>query len=153
MNYRPEKLNIPRSEKPLKSTLNAASLPSYDWRSYNRVTPVKDQKSCGSCWAFASTAQYESLLMVGTNGTTYDLAEQYALECDKSSSGCNGGNPYSALGLIKSTGIPLESSYPYQYQSDSYYKSQSKPICSDTSRIKLTQSVISLKYYSNLSEE
>ena len=152
-NYRPEKNTIPLSQKPLRSSLTAASLPSYDWRSYDRVTEVRDQKSCGSCWAFAATAQYESLLIMGTNGTKYDLAEQFAVECDKSSSGCDGGNPYTALSLIKNSGVPLESSYPYHSEADTYYQSQSKPICTDTKRVKLTQSIIGMKRYANVTEE
>ena len=57
------------------STSLFASPSSFDWRNYGRVTPVKNQGSCGACWAFASTGQFESLLAIGTNGTLYDLAE------------------------------------------------------------------------------
>lgn len=73
----------------------------FDWRVYDRVTPIKDQQDCGSVWAFAPTAQYESLLAIATNGTKYDLAEQYVLQCYTNSSlGCIGGFPTTALSLI-----------------------------------------------------
>lgn len=70
------------------------------------MTPIKDQEDCGSCWAFSSTAQYESALAIATNGNMYDLAEQFALECEPKSHGCNGGWPYYALMMYSSTGIP-----------------------------------------------
>ena len=52
------------------------SLPSYyDLRDYGWVTPVKNQKSSGNCWAFTSIAALESCILKAT-GITYDLSEE-----------------------------------------------------------------------------
>lgn len=77
LNYNPsDQLATP---PPLSSSLLGASPASLDYRALGRVTEVKNQKNCGSCWSFAATAQYESLISIVTSGTKYDLSEQYAL--------------------------------------------------------------------------
>jgi C1A family cysteine protease len=47
---------------------SALSYPgALDYRSMGKVSPVKDQSQCGSCWAFSTTAMYESLIMIYQN--------------------------------------------------------------------------------------
>lgn len=63
---------------------------SYDWRDYGAVSSVKDQASCGSCWAFSTTACVEGLGFL-KYGTLYDLSPQQLVDCDTGNQGCNGG--------------------------------------------------------------
>lgn len=93
------------------------SLPTrLDWRnnSGNWVTPVRDQKGCGSCWAFAATAVFESafLLQQNTPGVNFDRSEQMVLSCSGAGT-CSGGYSYYALRYISETGVADEGCFPY----------------------------------------
>jgi cathepsin L len=79
-----------------------------DWS----VTPVKDQGSCGSCWAFGTFGSVEHLHKLKT-GSTVSLAEQQLVDCSKQNSGCNGGRPDWALSYLSGKSIYTTSSYPY----------------------------------------
>jgi C1A family cysteine protease len=80
-NYKPQNSGIPASSRPRLASALFASPSAFDWRTYGVVTPIKDQGSCGSCWAFSTTAEYESKIAIATNGVLYDLSEQYVLKC------------------------------------------------------------------------
>jgi len=93
----------------------AAELPAaLDWRDANGnfVTGPKNQKKCGSCWAFSMTGGLESytLLKKNTPGQDLDLSEQVMLSCSGAGS-CKGGR--LTAGYLQKTGLPLESAYPY----------------------------------------
>ena len=102
--------NAPHLPEPIPSALPA----SLDWRSYNGdyVTGIRDQKKCGSCWAFAMTAGLESYVLVTRHepGTDMDLSEQVMLSCSGAGS-CRGGT--LDADYLRSTGLPPEKYYPY----------------------------------------
>lgn len=89
---------------------------SVDWRTQGKVTPVKYQGSCGSCWAFASIAAIESLQLIQGKGQA-DYSEQHLVDCTKGLAylnGCGGGAPALALDWVVKNGITSETTYPYR---------------------------------------
>jgi len=95
-------------------TLNLGQSPpaSKDWVAEKRVSGVKDQGQCGSCYAFATCAALESAVAIkGNSATLLDLAEQEMVDCSQNN-GCNGGFWYDSFDYMKS-GIRNEADYKY----------------------------------------
>jgi C1A family cysteine protease len=89
---------------------------SIDWTTKGVVNPVRDQGQCGSCWAFATTANAESVWAI-SKGQLLDLSEEFLVDCASGvgyfNLGCNGGQPDSALKYMINNGQCTEASYPY----------------------------------------
>ncbi|MBU4231787.1 MAG: C1 family peptidase [Desulfobacterales bacterium] len=99
-----------------------AALPAipatYDWRDVggkNFVTPVRDQQTCGSCWAFGPVAALEAKSLITFNwpGRDLNLSEQIVLSCSGGGDCDGGGNASTASDYLKNTGTTVETCYPY----------------------------------------
>lgn len=54
----------------------AAGIPlKVDWREKGIISPVKNQESCGACWAFSTVEVVESMYAI-KNGTLHLLSVQ-----------------------------------------------------------------------------
>lgn len=93
-----------------------------DWRKLGKVTDVKDQGQCGSCWAFSATGAIEGATAIASNhvwGGKHGgegFSEMQIVNCDtnQGDEGCNGGDMVSAQQwVISNKGINAEEAYPY----------------------------------------
>lgn len=104
---------------------------SFDWEAQGVKTPVRDQGSCGSCWAFGSTQAYENNIK-RMDSALIDLSEQQIVSCDNAYNGCGGGDfafdwmiangqttedkfPYTASNARCKTGLPLATAKPLRW--------------------------------------
>jgi len=86
---------------------------SVDWATTDMVTGVKDQGSCGSCWAFSTTGGLEGAYYKKYN-TQVSFSEQQLVSCDTDADqGCNGGLMDNAFQYIAANGLCKEADYPY----------------------------------------
>jgi C1A family cysteine protease len=105
------------------------ALPStWDWRNVggaSYVTAIKDQGTCGSCYAFGYLASLESRLLIRGQGE-FDLSENQAKECNWRElsefqypypgdfwGSCDGGNSLMVTNLLSKRGTVLEACDPY----------------------------------------
>jgi cathepsin L len=110
-------LKVPAGYKHIASGVKSnVSLPdSYDWRTKDAVTNIKNQEQCGSCWAFSTTGSTEGCHSI-SSGSLVSLSEQNLVDCStaEGNQGCDGGLMTQAMDyIISNHGIDTEGSYPY----------------------------------------
>jgi len=100
-----------------EETLGLTAPPTtWDWRKRGCISPVRSQGNCGSCWAFAATANIESVYNLSGRPLPI-LAPQQIVDCDigMGSEGCNGGATETAYNYVaRAGGQDTEKSYPYK---------------------------------------
>lgn len=99
-------------------TLKSEDLPAHvDWREEGVISAVKDQSSCGSCWAFSTAGTFEAHYNI-QNSLKADselFAEQQLVDCagDFDNNGCAGGLPSHAFQYLYYNGFERGSDYTY----------------------------------------
>ncbi len=112
----------PEPEKLLKIQAKVSAPSQLDWRDfngYNWLTSIKNQGSCGSCWAFAVIGTVESIYKIERKNPSLqpNLSEQDLVSCCYEcfpQTGCKGGYPSQAAEFIKRQGVVTEECFPYQ---------------------------------------
>jgi len=112
----------PSIEAPPKVKEAARWLPrTWDWRKAGKmrnvdyVGPAGNQKSCGSCFAFATLGMLEARLRILTkNHCQIQLSPQDVVECDHYNSGCEGGVPYVVGKYLEEVGATPEKYNSYK---------------------------------------
>merc|ERR1719329_1256163 len=100
----PNVVELPAMNADLPTEFDAAT----NWPSCSVIANVRDQSSCGSCWAFGSTASFESRACIAT-GKDIKYSPEDTAFCSNAGFGCSGGN--SAWNWFASTGVVTGGDY------------------------------------------
>lgn len=110
--------DVVRRDDPILNIAASGDLPkSWDWRTQNLVSSVKNQGACGSCWAFASVGALEGQVKKKNSKVMTELSEQNIADCTYKMgiNGCDGGwigNAYDAA--TKAGGVFKSQFYSYK---------------------------------------
>lgn len=89
--------------------------PKKDWREAGIIGKVRNQETCGACWAFSTVETAESMNALKNNGTLSLLSVQEVIDCaGNGNMGCSGGDFCALLDWIDVNKVVLqpESEYP-----------------------------------------
>jgi C1A family cysteine protease len=116
LGYKPELRRDKRAPIALSDLKPPSDYPNgaLDWTQKGAVTPVKNQGSCGACWAFSTTGCMEGAIAIA-HGSLVSLSEQQLIDCSWSygNLGCNGGLMDNAFKYAETHGLCTEAAYPY----------------------------------------
>jgi cathepsin F len=110
--------SLSATEEAPASSMDGGIPAAYDWRDTpGIVAGVRDQRACGSCWAWSAVENIASVWELQGPGPVLfpELPSvQQVVDCDALSKGCKGGNPNLAFAYAKKAG-GLESEETYAY--------------------------------------
>jgi len=139
-------LKDPNGRRPpvRRHEVDASMLPdSFDpreqWPNCPTLKEVRDQGSCGSCWAFGAVAAMSDRICIASSGkvNAHISAEDLLSCCDSCGDGCNGGFPPEAWSYFQSSGLVTGGNYdshqgcrPYSIEACEHHVNGSRKPCS-----------------------
>jgi cathepsin B len=108
------------------------------WPNCPTLKEVRDQGSCGSCWAFGAVEAMSDRICIASNGTknAHISAEDLVSCCKTCGFGCNGGFPQAAWSYFKKTGLVTGGNYnsnegcrPYTIAACDHHVNKTLPPC------------------------
>jgi len=108
----------PARRLPVKRVAAAATLPtSFDsrtqWSNCKYIGEIRDQSSCGSCWAHGCVEAATDRICIGTSGASQPHLSVQDLNsnCGQCGDGCGGGDPGSAWEYLTTNGVVTGGNY------------------------------------------
>lgn len=83
-----------------------------DWSNANCLHEIRNQGSCGSCWAFSVAGMVSDRCCLKKTDHGW-LSPQELVSCDKQNSGCNGGIRDLAIDYVVKNGLVPDACFPY----------------------------------------
>ncbi|CAF0996384.1 unnamed protein product [Rotaria magnacalcarata] len=108
------------------------------WPNCPTLKEVRDQGSCGSCWAFGAVEAMSDRVCIASNGAqnVHISAEDLVSCCKTCGFGCNGGFPQGAWSYFKKTGLVTGGNYnsnegcrPYSIAACDHHVNKTLPPC------------------------
>jgi len=108
------------------------------WPNCQTIKEVRDQGSCGSCWAFGAVEAMSDRICIASMGAKnfHISAEDLVACCDACGFGCEGGFPQAAWSYYKSTGLVTGGNYntkqgcePYTIKACDHHVNGTLPPC------------------------
>merc|ERR1712098_712098 len=108
----------------------------------DKISPLKNQGRCGSCWTYAATAALEGEMYFQNSKSKVSLSEQEYMECSTTRDGCQGGWMKWCYAYTQAKDrIATTSSYPYTEKDSRRCQSAGKDNAMTKAGVRLTGNI------------
>jgi len=97
------------------------------WNKCDSIKSIRNQKRCGSCWAFGAAESFSDRYCIAGGNTSSVFSPQYLVDCCTGNNGCSGGDLDIAWYALVDQGLPLDKCKPYAAE-----EHKCTQICDDT---------------------